>query len=186
MLSGAISQLREAVDALADEELPTLLGDELVELHQLHSRLAAQISRRVRAFDRSKEWQQAGARTPGAWLQHRCRLAGREARAAVSVRRRVEQMPVVAQAWRAGAISTSTGGTTTGPPTSPTASPCAGTTITRRMSSAGTSNATTTGTVTWNRPETTPAGETHPRAKPPPVRIENTAPVAPRLRRLVD
>jgi hypothetical protein len=60
MGSGAISQLSTAVDALADEDLPFLLSDDLIVLHQLRSQLDAQISRRVRAFDRSKEWTLTG------------------------------------------------------------------------------------------------------------------------------
>ncbi len=66
------------MDAVADDELPESLARDLIALHRLRSQLDAQRSRRVRAFDRSKEWQLTGARTPGAWLQHRCRWrAGR-------------------------------------------------------------------------------------------------------------
>jgi hypothetical protein len=106
MSSGAVSQLSRAVVALDDEELPFLLADDLKQLHVLRSRLDAQISRRVRAFDRSKEWSLHGARTAGAWLQHACRATSRDASAEVSVARQVEQMPLVADAWRSGAIST--------------------------------------------------------------------------------
>src|SRR5262245_39883717 len=106
MSSGAITQFSVAVDALADESFPFLLADDLVELHRLRSRLDAQISRRVRAFDRSKEWARAGARTGGAWLQSACRMSSRDASAEVSVARQVEAMPAVAEAWRSGAIGT--------------------------------------------------------------------------------
>jgi hypothetical protein len=102
----AIAQLTSAVGALADEDIPFLLADDLVALHRLRSRLDAQISRRVRAFDRSKEWALAGARAPGAWLQHVCRMSARDASAEVSTAREVEQMPGVAEAWGSGAIST--------------------------------------------------------------------------------
>jgi hypothetical protein len=106
MSEGAIPQLEDAVDALCDEALPWLLADFLVQLHRLRSRLDAQISRRVRAFDRSKEWAVAGARTPGAWLQRECRMSGRDAAAEVSSAREVEPMSAVADAWASGAIST--------------------------------------------------------------------------------
>jgi hypothetical protein len=106
MVSGAISQLSDVVNALADEELPALLADDLKQLHVLRSRLEAQTSRRVRAFDRSKEWTLAGARTAGAWLQHECRMSSRDASVEVTVGRQVEQMPMVAEAWASGAIST--------------------------------------------------------------------------------
>jgi hypothetical protein len=101
----AISQLRVAVDALAAEELPWLLADDLIELQRLRSGLDAQIARRVRAFDRSKEWVLAGARTPGAWLQRECRMSSRDATAEVSVARQVDEMPAVADAWQSGAIN---------------------------------------------------------------------------------
>jgi hypothetical protein len=62
--------------------------------------------RGARAFDRSKEWALAGARTPGAWLQHECRMSGRDANTAVSVARQVDEMRAVADAWQSGAIGT--------------------------------------------------------------------------------
>jgi hypothetical protein len=103
---GVVAQLTGDVDALEAQDLPFHLADDLIALHRLRSRMDAQIARRVRAFDRSKEWALTGARTPGAWLQHACRMTRRDAAAAVSVAREVEQMPVVADAWQSGAIST--------------------------------------------------------------------------------
>jgi uncharacterized protein DUF222 len=99
-----MSQLTAALDALDQEDLPLELSSYLVELERMRARFESHVSRAVRAFDRSKEWAVAGARTPSAWLQRACRMSGRDARAAVTVARQVEQMPAVADAWRSGAI----------------------------------------------------------------------------------
>jgi uncharacterized protein DUF222 len=106
MSADAIAQLNVGVDTLAKAELPWLLEGDLVQLFLVRSQLEAEISRRVRAFDRSQEWALTGARSAAAWLQSACRMTGRDASRAVSVARQVEQMPAVADAWRSGAVHT--------------------------------------------------------------------------------
>jgi hypothetical protein len=72
----------------------------------LRSRLDAQVSRRVAAFDASREWELDGKRSAVAWLAHAWRASNGAAQREVKTARQVRAMAVVAQAWQSGSIGT--------------------------------------------------------------------------------
>ena len=107
MTATAIMHLETGVAELADASLAhELCGNELRELYQLRAQLDAQISRRLRAFDQSKEFVLSGDRSAASWLRKTCRLHGNAANEAVKVARQVAAMPLARDAWEAGAITT--------------------------------------------------------------------------------
>jgi Domain of unknown function (DUF222) len=106
MSSGAVEQLRAAVDALAtDEVVGCAQRDDVLGLWREIARLDAQFARRLGEFDRSVEWSVDGARSAAGWLVANTRASSGEAHHRVKVARQVAEMPVTAAAWNEGAIS---------------------------------------------------------------------------------
>ncbi len=104
-----MSELRSALDELADIDLGELSEDSLLdltgELVTAGNRIAAALTRVVRAADRREAYRRDGAVSMKAWLRGSCRMAPAEATAAVATGQRLEQLPATAAAFADGAIS---------------------------------------------------------------------------------
>jgi hypothetical protein len=81
--------------------------DELeLDLRELEAQMAAWLSK-VRAYDRSGEWATDGYASTAAALRQRCHLNVGVARGHVELARKLEKLPVVAEAFGLGEISRS-------------------------------------------------------------------------------
>src|SRR5271170_3656154 len=106
METGALEQLRNAIDALAADEVTGISQrDEIGELWQQMARLDAQLARRVAEFDTSVEWSVDGSRSAASWLVRNLRLATGESHHCVRVARQIAEMPIASAAWQEGRIS---------------------------------------------------------------------------------
>jgi hypothetical protein len=105
--SGVVTQaLKEAIDALASADSFEIDdGPSVVELERQLARLDAVVSRALGAFDDSGAWGDSGARSASAWVATSCRLPKGLVRRQLRRGRQVRQLPVLAQAWSAGALS---------------------------------------------------------------------------------
>src|SRR5690349_6822957 len=96
-------ELEESIELLASDDVAGRdLSDELVWLYGLRSMLDAQISRRVRAFDRRGDCVNGGHRTTAAWLMDHCRRRPFDAYRDVRVARAVSELDGVREAWESG------------------------------------------------------------------------------------
>ena len=102
-MSGAIEQLEAALDALADEAPAD--GESLIQLHRLHARFEANLSRTDASFDASAEWSADGAKSAAAWISARCRLPKSVAQRSIRLGRSLRTMPATEQAWLAGDVT---------------------------------------------------------------------------------
>ena len=104
-----MSELRSALDGLADVDLHELsdaaLLDLVAELSTAANRVAAALTSAVRAADRRECYRCDGAVSMKAWLRGTCRLAPAEATAVVSTGRRLEQLPETAAAFAMGEVT---------------------------------------------------------------------------------
>jgi hypothetical protein len=104
-----VSELTSVLDALAALDPDELTGPELLdlaaELSMAGNRLAAALTRLVRAADTRDAHTLDGAVSMKAWLRGALRLDPAEATAIVTTGRRLEQLPAVAAAFAAGDIS---------------------------------------------------------------------------------
>lgn len=104
-----MSELRSALDQLAEIDLVALSEDALLdlagELVVAGNRLSAALTTVVRAADRREAYRRDGALSMKAWLRGSCRMAPSEATATVSTGRRLDQLPETAAAFAAGEIS---------------------------------------------------------------------------------
>jgi hypothetical protein len=102
-----LGRLVEAVDALAAEDVTgKSLRIALVTLERARARLDAEVSRRLAEFDRSCEWSVVGSKSAAGFLAGRTRCSRGEAHHRVRLAREVEEMPQVAEVWRAGTVTT--------------------------------------------------------------------------------
>jgi hypothetical protein len=105
-----ISEITDRFAALAEVDLTTLTGLEVLEHVQATQRLRsladAACVRAAGALDASKAWAPEGAKSPAAWMQWRCGI--QRARAVVFLRcaRELRDMPATETALLAGEITT--------------------------------------------------------------------------------
>jgi hypothetical protein len=103
----AVEQLEDAIDALLAEDVTGRpLGDELVRLERVRSRLDAGIAQRLADFERQVGWSADGARSAAGWLIAKTRCASGGAHHRMHVARQMAAMPIASAAWRSGAITT--------------------------------------------------------------------------------
>jgi Domain of unknown function (DUF222) len=104
-----VSELRSALDGLAEVDLAGLSDAALLELvaewSTATNRMTAALSRAVRSADRRHAYARDGALSMKAWLRGACHLAPAEASAVLVTGRRLEQLPVTAAAFGAGEIT---------------------------------------------------------------------------------
>jgi hypothetical protein len=101
----ATEQLEQALDRLEEEDAFSYSDAASVEsLERSLGRLTCRASVAVAAFDASGEWAADGAQNTSAWLSTRCHLPVGEARSQLRRGRALPSVPLVAQAFCAGAI----------------------------------------------------------------------------------
>src|SRR5258708_27572466 len=107
-MDSSVERLHEAIDALAAGELcyGSVSGEELLALERARARLDAEVTRRLREFDRSCEWAVHGSRSAAAFLVAKTRCARGDAYRRVRVAREVEALEQTAAAWATGALTT--------------------------------------------------------------------------------
>jgi hypothetical protein len=104
-----VDELTEALDALAGERIDGLFGAALLErLHPLliaSNRLAAEVARTVRQCEVAGASEHDGKPSMASWLRGHQRMSTGAANALVRNGRALEQLPVLAAAASAGAVS---------------------------------------------------------------------------------
>ncbi|MGR6966636.1 DUF222 domain-containing protein [Geodermatophilus sp. URMC 61] len=104
-----MSELRSALDGLAEIDLAALSDDALLdlvaELSTAANRVAATLTSAVRAADHREAYRRDSAVSMKGWLHGSCRLAPAEATAIVSTGRRLERLPATAAAFTSGDIT---------------------------------------------------------------------------------
>jgi hypothetical protein len=100
-----IDKLSDDVDALVGLDGFTLSSAaSIIALESVSARLDYLLAKVLAEFDDSGEWGLEGAKTPGAWLETRCRLSKEEARHQVRRGRALVLLPLAAQAFSKGEI----------------------------------------------------------------------------------
>ncbi|MEX5719623.1 DUF222 domain-containing protein [Geodermatophilus maliterrae] len=104
-----MDELAAALDALASDDLPTVSGPQLLErlrsLLTAQNRLAAEVARTVRQCELTSAAEHDGLKTMASWLRGHGHLSAAEAGRVVAVGRALEQLPAVAAACAAGAVT---------------------------------------------------------------------------------
>src|SRR4051794_19784850 len=104
-----MGELQSAMDALAAEDLTPLFGpallDRLRELLVLQNRIAAEVTRTVRAGELTGAAEFDGLKTMQSWLRGHGHLSGAEAARLVRSGQAVEHLPAVAAAFAQGAVT---------------------------------------------------------------------------------
>ena len=94
-----------AVDELCATDPACLAdGEVLKALYRQLARLEAVASEATARFDESDEWRGSGARTATGWLTAATGLDRPTVARRLRLGRRLDEMPVVAEAWRSGDI----------------------------------------------------------------------------------
>jgi len=101
-----LGALETAIDQLVDCD-PASLGDAASVLSLLRQvqRLEAVATGAVGAFDASGDWKASGARTAATFLAVESRLPRTRCSARVGRARRLSELPLTGEAWRAGELS---------------------------------------------------------------------------------
>jgi hypothetical protein len=97
-----VSALKEMIKAL---DLPAS-GEALVEGFEALDLLMAQLLETLGELDAADGWRAEGATSATAWLRHKARRSGRDASWCARTARRLRELPVTAEAYRDGALST--------------------------------------------------------------------------------
>ena len=99
------AKLRAAIDEVIETD-PSLRcdGEAVIILERELNRLQYATSTTVASFDQWGEWASDGAQTATAWIDTRCHLPKKEARAQLRLGRALATLPVAAAAWRTGDI----------------------------------------------------------------------------------
>src|SRR4051794_7658616 len=104
-----MGELQSAMAALAAEDVTPLLGaallDRLRELLVLQNRIAAEVTRTVRAGELAGAAEFDGLKTMQSWLRGHGHLSGAEAARLVRSGRALEHLPAVAAAFADGALT---------------------------------------------------------------------------------
>jgi hypothetical protein len=104
-----VSELRSAVDDLAADDLQAMptaeLMDRLRELLQLQNRVAAEVTRTVRAADLASGAELDGLKTMPSWLRGHGHLSPSAASKLVRNGRALDSLPVVAAAFADGTVT---------------------------------------------------------------------------------
>src|SRR3954447_19847940 len=108
-LGGVVGELQSALDALAAEDLDGLVASQLLdrtaELVRARNRIAAELTRTVRRCEITQAAEHDGLRSMASWLRGHVRLSAGEVRRLVGNGRALDQLPAVAAAFAAGAIT---------------------------------------------------------------------------------
>jgi hypothetical protein len=108
-VGGVMGELSSTLDALAADDLHAVFGPQLLgrlgELLRQQNRLAAEITRTVRECDLTGAAEHDGLTSMQSWLRGHARLSPATAGQLVRNGRALEQLPAVAAAFAAGAVT---------------------------------------------------------------------------------
>ncbi len=79
-------------------------GESMETLHRLSSRLGSFVTEATAAFEKGEYWAADGAKTAASWIATTCRVPRAAAKRRVRLGRTLGHLPLVAEAWRDGAI----------------------------------------------------------------------------------
>jgi hypothetical protein len=109
-----MGELASALDGLAADDLPGMLGPELLErlaeLLRAQNRIAAEVARTVRQCELADAAEWDGLRSMASWLRGHGRLSMRAAREVVDTGRALDHLPAVAAAFADGQITAAQAG----------------------------------------------------------------------------
>ncbi len=100
-MDGGVARLGEAIEAL---DVP-VDRDAIVAAIAQRDRLDAKITAAVAAYDAAELWDADGATSMTRWLVAECRMSDSMARRQVRTAKRLTQLPAMAEAYAAGAVS---------------------------------------------------------------------------------
>src|SRR5262249_26442448 len=104
-----VTQLHQAIDRLAQEDLQLLpasdLGDDLRGLRSAIERMEAQFSRRLERFDRHQGFVPSGHCSAAGWLNDECRMTRSTAWERVRQARRLVELLATSEAFAAGEVN---------------------------------------------------------------------------------
>src|SRR3954466_2998111 len=108
-LGGVVGELQSVLDALAAEDLDGLVASQLLdrtaELVRARNRIDAELTRTVRRCEVTQAAEHDGLRSMASWLRGHVRLSAGEVRRLVGNGRALAQLPQLAAAVAAGAIT---------------------------------------------------------------------------------
>jgi hypothetical protein len=100
-----LDNLEAALEALIEAGAENYGDGESIErLHHLEARFDSFMTEASAAFEAGEQWAADGAKTAASWLSCRCRIPRAAAKRRVRLARALRHLPMVAQAWRQGAI----------------------------------------------------------------------------------
>jgi hypothetical protein len=102
-VAAELDQFVEGIDAL---DLTTVSGNDVVALLHTLDRLQAKVAEAVERFDADGRWGLDGALSLTSWLRSHGGLSGAAAHRLARIARRLRDLPVVADAWHHGRLST--------------------------------------------------------------------------------
>ena len=73
-------------------------------LHHMEARFGSFVTEATAAFEAGEQWAAAGAKTAASWISSTCRVPRAAAKSRTRLARTLRHLPLVAQAWREGAI----------------------------------------------------------------------------------
>jgi hypothetical protein len=104
-----VGELQSVLDALASEDLASMVGPQLLErlgpLLVVQNRIAAELARTVRACELTGAAEHDGLKTTAGWLRGHGHLSAAAAGQLVRVGRALEHLPAVATAFAEGSIT---------------------------------------------------------------------------------
>ncbi len=107
--SQIFEEINSLLDKLAGEDLAALsaesMGDDLVALRRIESRVQSETLRRLRRFDSGEGYASSGARSAKAWLRWRCNLPDNAAKEQVAISRKMAALPSMELAFAKGDFS---------------------------------------------------------------------------------
>ncbi len=105
----AFQQIDSILNQLADENLNSVpadsMGDDLIALQRIDSRVQAEALRRLRRFDGGQGYANSLALSAKGWLRWKCNLTYTAASNQVEVARALESLPQTSEAFADGDIS---------------------------------------------------------------------------------
>jgi hypothetical protein len=105
----AFQQINSILSQLAEEDLTTLpaesMGDDLIALQRIDSRVQAETLRRLRRFDSGQGFANSLALSAKGWLRWKCNLTYTAASNQVEVARALDSLPQTSEAFADGDIS---------------------------------------------------------------------------------
>ena len=100
-----LEKFDDALEALIAAGAENYSDCESIEtLHHIEARFESFMTEATAAFEAGEQWAAAGAKTAASWISSTCRVSRTGAKRRVRLARTLRHLPLVAEAWREGAI----------------------------------------------------------------------------------